>query len=67
LGVESDAIAKMTEMRDRGVLAFVGSGFDCASEALVADAWNMPMVAFVREFYSQHILFASNHMTAMLG
>ena len=48
LNVESDAIAKMTEMRDRGALAFVGSGFSCKSEALVADAWNLPMIAFVR-------------------
>ena len=47
LNVESDAIAKMTEMRDRGALAFVGSGYSCKSEALVADAWNLPMIAFV--------------------
>ena len=37
----------MTEMRDAGVVAFVGSGFDCKSEALVAAAWNLPMIAFV--------------------
>ena len=48
--VESDAIGKMTEMRDQGVLAFVGSSFSCKSEALVAAAWNLPLVAFVKIF-----------------
>ncbi len=47
LKVASDAIARMTEMRESGALAFVGSGFSCKAEALVAEAWNMPMIAFV--------------------
>lgn len=45
--VEWDTITRMTEMRDQGVLAFIGSGYTCKSEALVAAAWNMPMIAFV--------------------
>ena len=45
--VKYDAIMRMSEMRDRGALAFIGSSFACESEALVAAAWNLPMIAFV--------------------
>ena len=37
----------MTEMRDQGVMAFIGSSYTCKSEALVAAAWNMPLISFV--------------------
>ncbi len=45
--LEYDAITRMTEMRDNGVVAFIGSSFSCKSEALVASAWNLPLIAFV--------------------
>lgn len=45
------AIRKMTEMRDSGVTAFIGPDHSCASEALVAAAWCLPMIAFVSHFY----------------
>ena len=37
----------MTEMRDKNVVAFIGPGDGCTSEALVAAAWNIPMISFV--------------------
>jgi guanylate cyclase len=38
----------MTELRDEGVVAFIGPDESCQNEALVASAWNLPMIAFVR-------------------
>jgi guanylate cyclase len=37
----------MTEMRDSGVVAFVGPDINCYNEALMAAAWNIPMIAYV--------------------
>lgn len=38
----------MTEMRDRGTIGFIGGPEDeCVSEALVAAAWNIPMISYV--------------------
>ena len=42
-----EAIARMTEMRDGGILAFIGPDETCTHEALAASAWNLPMIAFV--------------------
>ncbi|KAI4457102.1 guanylyl cyclase [Holotrichia oblita] len=40
------AIRIMTEMRDNGTLAFIGPDDTCSSEALVAAAWNLPMISY---------------------
>lgn len=39
-------IRKMTEIKDQ-VLAFIGPDESCASEALVAAAWNIPLISYV--------------------
>nr|CAD7442112.1 unnamed protein product [Timema bartmani] len=40
------AIRAMTAMRDSGTVAFIGPGDTCRAEALVAAAWNLPMIAY---------------------
>lgn len=45
--VKTEAISRMTELRDEGVAAFVGPDHYCKDAALVASAWNLPMIAFV--------------------
>ncbi|KAF5270552.1 hypothetical protein FQR65_LT05450 [Abscondita terminalis] len=40
------AIKIMTAMRDNGTIAFIGPDDTCSSEALVAAAWNIPMIAY---------------------
>ncbi|XP_050503369.1 guanylate cyclase 32E [Diabrotica virgifera virgifera] len=40
------AIRVMTEMRDNGTVAFIGPDDTCSSEALVAAAWNLPMISY---------------------
>ncbi|KAK9739346.1 Receptor family ligand binding region [Popillia japonica] len=42
------AIRIMTEMRDNGTLAFIGPDDTCSAEALVAAAWNLPMISYMR-------------------
>lgn len=37
----------MTDMRDDGVVAFIGPDETCTAEALVASAWNLPMISYV--------------------
>ncbi|XP_021700772.1 guanylate cyclase 32E isoform X2 [Aedes aegypti] len=37
---------KMTEMRDEGIAAFIGPDETCTTEALVASAWNIPMISY---------------------
>lgn len=37
----------MTDMRDEDVVAFIGPDETCTSEALVASAWNLPMISYV--------------------
>nr|CAH7759578.1 unnamed protein product [Callosobruchus chinensis] len=37
----------MTRMRDAGVAAFIGPDDACAAEALVAGAWNLPIISYV--------------------
>ncbi|XP_054712047.1 guanylate cyclase 32E-like isoform X2 [Uloborus diversus] len=39
-------IKKMTQMREEGVVAFIGPDHSCVSEALVAAAWDMPMITY---------------------
>ncbi|XP_062545838.1 guanylate cyclase 32E [Armigeres subalbatus] len=39
-------IRKMTEMRDEGIVAFIGPDETCTTEALVASAWNIPMISY---------------------
>lgn len=43
----AQAIRVMTEMRDNGTIAFIGPDDTCYSEALVAAAWNLPMISYV--------------------
>lgn len=59
--VESHAITTMTEMRDQGVLAFIGSSISCKNEALVAAAWNIPMVAFVSHCRASFLVFSHKY------
>ncbi|XP_035224791.1 guanylate cyclase 32E-like, partial [Stegodyphus dumicola] len=39
-------IRKMTQMKDDGVTAFIGPDHSCVSEALVAAAWDIPMITY---------------------
>ena len=41
------ALRVMTVMRDRGAVAFIGPDDTCGAEALVAAAWNLPIIAYV--------------------
>lgn len=43
-------VRKMTEMRDFGVASFIGPDKTCTPEALVAAAWNLPMISYVSKF-----------------
>ena len=43
----TEGITRMTEMRDGGAVAFIGPDLNCTNEALVAAAWNLPMIAYV--------------------
>lgn len=42
----------MTEMRQNGTIAFIGLDNSCASEALVAAAWNYPLITYVSNHFS---------------
>ena len=47
-GLTALAIRRMTEMRDNNsTIAFIGPDGHCAAEALVAAAWNVPMITHV--------------------
>ena len=41
------SIRAMTEMYNDGVIAFIGPEETCATEAMIAAAWNLPMIDFV--------------------
>lgn len=41
------AVRVMTVMRDRGAVAFIGPDDTCGAEALVAAAWNLPVISYV--------------------
>ncbi|KAI1301287.1 Guanylate cyclase 32E [Halotydeus destructor] len=43
----SSAIRTMTRMREQGAIAFIGLDNSCASEALVAAAWNYPLITYI--------------------
>lgn len=45
--LSSIAIRRMTEMRERGVAVFIGPDRRCTTEAMVAAAWNIPMISYV--------------------
>lgn len=48
----------MTTMRDRGAVAFIGPDESCTTEALLASAWNIPMLSYVRmDFWISPIIF----------
>ncbi|XP_034243092.1 guanylate cyclase 32E, partial [Thrips palmi] len=40
------ALRVMTVMRDRGAVAFIGPDDTCGAEALVATAWNLPVISY---------------------
>ncbi|XP_035208343.1 guanylate cyclase 32E-like, partial [Stegodyphus dumicola] len=40
------SIRKMTQMKQEGVVAFIGLDQGCEHEALVAAAWDMPMISY---------------------
>jgi hypothetical protein len=57
------AIRVMTEMRDNGTVAFIGPDDTCRSEALVAAAWNLPMISYVSfgtPLYQYYLTVKSN-------
>ncbi|KAL1378096.1 hypothetical protein pipiens_004050 [Culex pipiens pipiens] len=39
-------IRMMTKMRDEGIFAFIGPDETCTTEALVASAWELPMISY---------------------
>jgi guanylate cyclase len=43
----ADAMRAMSQMRDMGVKAFVGLEHSCAQEAMLAAAWDIPLVSYV--------------------
>ena len=65
LQVERETITRMTALRDEGVAAFIGPDYPCKNEALVAGAWNLPMIAFVSRLFknitinSRQLLFVN--------
>ncbi|XP_074600501.1 guanylate cyclase 32E-like [Brevipalpus obovatus] len=42
----ADSIRQMTNMKEHGIIGFIGPENSCDSEALVASAWNMPMITY---------------------
>jgi len=42
-------IRAMTDMRDKGAAALIGPDESCGSEALVAAAWNLPIISYVSQ------------------
>ena len=51
-GLTALGIRRMTEMRDNNqTIAFIGPDGQCAAEALVAAAWNLPMITHVIFYY----------------
>lgn len=44
----------MTQMRDENIAAFIGPDESCTSEALIASAWNIPMISFVSWICTYH-------------
>ncbi|GIY83747.1 ANF_receptor domain-containing protein [Caerostris darwini] len=43
----SSPLKKMTQMREEGVIGFIGLDGSCEHEALLAAAWDMSMVSYV--------------------
>jgi len=43
----------MTQMREMGVTAFIGPDESCTTEALLASAWNTPMLSFVSRLITE--------------
>lgn len=46
----------MTQMKSENVAAFIGPDESCISEALLAAAWNIPMLSFVSKTDSISLL-----------
>ena len=42
-----DSIKVMTKLRDENISAFIGPDESCRDEAMIASAWNLPMVSYV--------------------
>jgi len=42
-----ESLRAMTQLYDQGAVAFIGPEDTCATEARLAAAWNLPMIAFV--------------------
>lgn len=43
----ADTIKRMIQMKERKAIAFIGPENSCISEALLATAWNFPMITYV--------------------
>ena len=56
------AIQLMTQMKDNGTLAFIGPDDTCSAEALVATAWNLPMISYVSLTLQLGKLYESSSM-----
>ena len=46
-----ESLRGMTELYNKGCLAFMGPEGLCAVEARLAGAWNVPMFSFVRKYF----------------
>ena len=55
--ISTEGITRMTEMRDDGAVAFIGPDLNCTNEALVAAAWNLPMIAYVSQSRRREMRF----------
>ena len=42
-----DSLKVMTRLRDENISAFIGPDESCRDEAMIASAWNLPMVSYV--------------------
>jgi len=56
-----ESLRAMTRLYDDGALAFIGPEDTCATEARLAAAWNLPMIAYV----SQSITILSNQFSSV--
>ncbi|XP_066905235.1 guanylate cyclase 32E-like [Halyomorpha halys] len=43
----------MTQMRDQGTVAFIGPDGTCSAEALVAAAWNLPIISYANSICTE--------------
>lgn len=52
-GNEEGSIRALSDQWRDGIVAFIGPGLTCTTEAKVAAAWNLPMISYVSHSYFQ--------------